>query len=272
MSLPTILALVDPAHGAATLKLAGLASGVLGAAVDAVVIKPDPRDAIPAIGEAMTGDLVAQVMASAEAAGNERAVVARALFDAQPPGENAAFVEATGREDSVIAREGRARAMTVLPCGGVRDGDTQAIGAALFETGRPTLIAPLHEAQSVGKRVAIFWKDSQEAAKAVWAAIPFLRQAEVVKVFTVGDDAVSSAALDRIVAGLHRAGVSAAEANLIGPDRSADSDQLVDAAAAMDADLIVMGAYSHSRLQELVFGGVTQDMLESLARPVLMAH
>ncbi|MEQ9123624.1 MAG: universal stress protein, partial [Alphaproteobacteria bacterium] len=50
------------------------------------------------------------------------------------------------------------------------------------------------------------------------------------------------------------------------------ASQLVDAAAAMDADLVLMGAFTHSRLRELVLGGVTQSMLEGLARPTLLAH
>ncbi len=59
---------------------------------------------------------------------------------------------------------------------------------------------------------------------------------------------------------------------MLEPDRMGAASQLVDAARAMDSDLIVMGAYSHSRLQEYVFGGVTKEMLETLARPVFMAH
>jgi len=271
MSLPVILALVDPANGAATLKLAGLASDILNAAVDAIVIKPDPRDSIPAIAEAMTGDMITQIMASTEAAGAERAVAVRALYDAAPPGKTAAFIEVVGREDFVIASEGRARALTVLPSSDTRDGDTLAIGAALFETGRPALIAPPQAVESVGKRVAIFWKDSKEAAAAVWASVPFLRQAELVKVLTVGDDAMSAASLERIGAGLLRAGVIT-EREMISPKGGIDTDLLVDAATSMDADLIVMGAYSRSRIREQIFGGVTQDMLETLARPVLMSH
>lgn len=271
MSLPVILALIDPANGAATLKLAGLASDALDAAVDAIVIKPDPRDSIPAIAEAMTGDMITQIMASAETMGTDRAAKARALFEANPPGKNAAFIETVGREDSIIAREGRTRALTVLPASNSSDGETLAIGAALLETGRPALIAPPHAVESVGKRVAIFWKDSKEAAAAVWAAAPFLRQAELVKVFTVGNDAASTAALDRIGAGLKRAGVSA-ELEAINPKSGMDVDLLAEAARSMNADLIVMGAYSRSRLREQIFGGVTQEMLETLARPVLMAH
>lgn len=271
MSLATILALVDPKHGAATLNLAALAAKALDAPIDAIVIKPDPVDSIPAIGEAMTGDLVEQFMAETERAGNELATAARSVFDAAKLGDGAAFKDVVGREGNVIAREGRAHAMTVLPCGGITSGDTAAIGSALFETGRPTLIAPLQMTSSVGTRIAIFWKDNEEAAKAVWSALPFLYQADEVRIFTVGDGLSEAESLERIVGGLARAGIQA-EGLLIDPEKGADSVLLIDAAAEMDADLIVMGAYSHNRLQELIFGGVTLDMLDGLARPVFMAH
>lgn len=269
MALASILALIDPRHGEATLKAAALVGHALGAPIDAIVIKPDPRDSIPAIGEAMTGDLVEQVMAQAEKAGAERALAARTIFDAAALDDQATFLEVVGREEAVIAREGRARALTLLPCGG--GGETQAIGAALFETGRPALIAPLHAVSSIGKRAVIFWKDSQEAARAIWEATPILRQADQVRIVTVGDDLAASQSLDRMAAGLARAGIPA-ERKLIEPGNGDDSARLIDDAAEMDADLIVMGAYSHSRLRELVFGGVTLDILDNLARPVFMAH
>lgn len=271
MSLSSILAILDPTHGAATLRLASLASEALGAPVDAIVANSDPRDAIPMVGEALSADIIAQVIDAAEAGNAERTSAVRALFDAAPPGKGATLEAMTGRLADLIAREGRTHGMTLVSCGGADPIDSETIDAALFETGRPVLIAPLQEVKSVSKRAAIFWQDTPEAAKAVWSAVPFLRNAETVKVFTVADDAVSSDALDRIGAGLRRARIDAT-VELLAPDRIGAASRLIDAASDMDSDLIVMGAYSHSRLQEYVFGGVTKMMLESLARPVFMAH
>ena len=271
MSLATVLAVFDPIHGPATLKLAELVSERLGAPVDALVINPDPREAIPMIGDAISGDIVTQVIDTAEAANQEREVVAKALFDAAPPGEAATFAAATGHESTIIAREGRAHGLTLLSCAGAAEDRGSIISAALFETGRPVLLAPLQSVETVGKRIAIFWKECPEAAKAVWASIPFLRQADEVTVFTVGDDRASETALDRIGAGLKRAGIDV-KTQMLGPKASDDSARLIDAANDMDADLIIMGAYSHSRLQEFVFGGVTREILDGLARPVFLAH
>lgn len=271
MSLSSILALIDARHGAATLKVAGLASATVGAPVNALIVKRDARDAIPMVGEGLSGDLVQQIMDSAEADANEAAAAAKAVFDKWPATAQTTLTEVTGRVGDVLANIGRVHGLSVLPCGGLDQGNTEAIDAALFRTGRPALVAPLHEVDSVGKRAAIFWNDSPEAAKAVWGAIPFLRAAETVTAFTVGDDTDVDAALQRLVAGLARAGVEA-DAVTIAPDSNGAPAQLVDAAAAMDSDLVVMGAFTHSRLRELVLGGVTQNMLESLARPTFMAH
>jgi len=271
MSLSSILALVDAAHGAATLKVAGLAGEVLAAPVDALVIKRDARDAIPMVGEGLSGDLVQQIMDSAEADANAAAAAAKAVFDNWPASANASLTEMTGRITDVLGAMGRVHALTVLPCGPVRDGVTEAIDTALFRTGRPALVAPLHEVETIGKRIAIFWNDSAEAAKAVWGAMPFLRQAEQVTVFAVDEDFDASGALDRLTSGLGRADIKADSA-VIEPDGSGASAQLIQAASDMNADLVVMGAFTHSRLRELVLGGVTQSMLEGLARPTLLAH
>lgn len=271
MSLATILAVFDPEHGPATLKLAKLAGERLAAPVDAIVINPDPHEAIPMIGDAISGEIVTHVIATAEAANQEREVVAKTVFDAAALSDNATFAAATGYESTIVSCEGRTRGLTLLSGASAAEGRSSVISAALFETGRPVLLAPLQPVETVGKRVAIFWKECPEAAKAVWAAIPFLRQADDVKIFSVGDDKPSQVALERIGAGLIRAGINV-KTEMLSPGKGADASCLIDAAGEMEADLIVMGAYSHSRLQEFIFGGVTREILDGLARPVFMAH
>ena len=271
MSRATVLAVIDPPHGPATLKLAELVGKRLDAPVDALVINPDPREAIPMIGDAINGDIVTQVIDTAEAANQEREVAAKAVFDAAPPGPGATFAAITGHESTVIAREGRTRGLTLMSCAGAAEDRGAVVSAALFETGRPVMLAPLQTVETVAKRVAIFWKDCPEAAKAVWAALPLMRVADEVKVFTVGDDKASEAALDRIGAGLKRAGIDV-KTELLAPGSGDDSARLIDGASDMDADLIVMGAYSHNRLPEFIFGGVLREVLDGLPRPVFMAH
>lgn len=267
MSSNVILALVDPANGVNTLQVAKLASSAIGAVVDGVAIKPDPMDSIPLVTEGLTGDVVQQFMDAATVAGNAAATASKAIFETGGLGPAATWVEFTGRTSNVLAREGRLRTLSVVSSGDTGD----AILTAMFDTGRPVLIAPSDEVGSVGKTVAIFWKDSAEAAKAVWEAMPFLRQANRIKAFTLGDDKESEASLQGLATSLARAGITI-ETALIDGGHDRESERLLSAAAEMDADLIVMGAFSHSRLRELVLGGVTQDILEIMDRPIFAAH
>mgnify|MGYP002628921522 CR=1 FL=1 len=268
MSLSTILAPIDKEHAAATLALANLVAAKLKAPVNALIVKRDPVDAIPMIGEGISGDIVQQIMDSAEAAAEADAAAVRKAFASWKGDSAAQLSETVGRLENAVARIGRAHGLTVISSS---DGMRSAIDAALFETGRPVLLAPLDEVKSVGDRVAIFWKSSAEAAKAVWGAMPFLRTAQKVKVFTVGDSDAELADLQQLRAGLALAGVKV-EVQAIAPNSDGDAAQLIDAAADMDADLVVMGGFTHSRLRELVLGGVTETALGNLARPTLLAH
>lgn len=272
MSLSSLIALVDRRHGAATLRTAGLAAEKLAAPLDILIVRPDPTNAIPIVGEGLSGAVVQQIMDSAAADAAADVAECQALIDAWPGKDEAQILDMTGSRRTLIAKTGRAYGLSVLPCpnGPSGDGFEGIVDAALFETGRPVLIAPLHEVQTLGDNIAIFWNDSAEAARAVWGAAPFLRNAKTVNIFTVGEGFNPESALDQIVSGLNRAGIKAIGHAI--PPKGAPEDQLIDAAAAMDADLVVMGAFTHSRLRELVLGGVTQHMLEVLARPTLMAH
>ena len=269
MPLSTIVAFVDPKHAMSTLETASFASKTLEASVDVVVVKRDPLDALPSFGESITGDLAESIIQAAEAAENAMAAETRSLFAAGPLAGRATFVEATGRDDVFIAENGRLYGLVVLPAPDLNDWEAGRIASALFETGRPTLIAPPQKPTSVGERIAIFWKSSPQAAKAVWSAMPFLRAAKTVTAFGLGSEAVAT--LEALSKALGRAGVTIETAPLQASSGDA-GDTLLVAAAEMDADLIVMGAYSHHRLKELILGGVTQHILESVGRPVFLAH
>ena len=178
MSLFSMLALVDPKHGAATSSTASLAAAKLGAPIDVLIARRDPADSIPMVGEGLSGALVDQIMTAAAADAAADAAACQTLIDAWPGNAGAKVLDLIGSRRSLIAETGRTYGMTVLPCpnspeGGGFDG---IVDAALFETGRPILIAPLQEVKSLGDKVAIFWNDSAESARAVWGAAPLLRR------------------------------------------------------------------------------------------------
>jgi nucleotide-binding universal stress UspA family protein len=149
-----------------------------------------------------------------------------------------------------------------------------SIANILVGCGRPVLIAPDGPMDSIGTNIAIAWKESAEAARAVAAAMPFLKQARSNVVLAVAEHAEDKGdrrPAERLAGALREEGL-AVEARHVVPERSSVTEALFKSAREAGSDLIVMGAYSHSRVRELVFGGFTRDVLKSCGLPVLMLH
>lgn len=141
---------------------------------------------------------------------------------------------------------------------------------------RPVLVVPYaFERRPVGQRVLVAWNASREAARAVSEALPLLKRAGQVDViaFEPGKSGAAHGAEPGadIALYLARHGVKVTVSRVEAPDVDV-GNQLLSRAFDLSADLIVMGAWGHSRLRELVLGGVTRSLLESMTVPVLMAH
>jgi len=147
--------------------------------------------------------------------------------------------------------------------------------AALFEGKAPVLVVPNKGKLSLSpERVVIGWNESAEAMAAVRASLPILQRASWVNI-TVIDPPVHS--VNRSDPGgmlsqfLSRHGVTA-EITVLGKTMPRVSDVLIRHVIDQQADMIVMGAYGHSRLREAIFGGATRDMLEEAKAPLFLAH
>ncbi len=142
-----------------------------------------------------------------------------------------------------------------------------------LHAGRPVLVVPYAgEFNTVGERVVVAWHDSREAARALADALPILRRAQQVSVlsFMHPRDAGSAPSLDGVGAWLQRHGI---EANLRREVTELDvGNALLSRACDLGADLIVMGGYGHTRVTELVVGGVTRSVLAQMTVPVLISH
>jgi len=145
-----------------------------------------------------------------------------------------------------------------------------------LSAGRPTLITPYATpATSVGQRVLVAWDGGREASRAVGDALPILARAKQVTVMTIhreaGDRIADDAATSRLADYMHSHGID------VKVDHSSIEDisigeWLLSRSADLGIDLIVMGAYAHTRLRELILGGVTRTMFRSMTVPVLMSH
>jgi nucleotide-binding universal stress UspA family protein len=144
---------------------------------------------------------------------------------------------------------------------------------SLLRTRRPVLLAPSRLQSDLTDSVMIAWDESPECWHAVSAAIPFLQLAKSVQVISVDRDASSRKASQAEVLAYLRCHGIGATAQVIEPHLRSVGDTLLAAGAEHEAGLLVMGAYSHSRLREMLLGGATRHILKNAsARPVLLAH
>jgi nucleotide-binding universal stress UspA family protein len=173
----------------------------------------------------------------------------------------------------VLGSLGRVHDLLVVgrPLAGVAAPSMSALEAGLFESGRPLLIAPPEPPDKLGQMVVIAWNGSTETARTIALGMPFLARAEDVLVLSVEDGMVAGPTGARVANNLLRNGVAARARNTRSAGRSVGQTILEEAKAA-GADLLVKGAYTNSRLRQMIFGGATSHILSTAALPVLMAH
>jgi nucleotide-binding universal stress UspA family protein len=143
--------------------------------------------------------------------------------------------------------------------------------SALFESGRPVLIAPPSAPRSLGTNVLIAWNCSTEQARTTADAMPFLRQAERITIVTVEGATVAGPSGEEMARALKVNGISA-EPITLKARKGGAGEALLSKADELGCDLIVKGAYTQSRLRQMIFGGTTRYVLANAKLPVLMAH
>jgi nucleotide-binding universal stress UspA family protein len=143
----------------------------------------------------------------------------------------------------------------------------------LFQSGGPVLLIPYtHKGPFEPKHIGIAWDGSHLAARAIRDAAPFLARAHAITIITVNATEIpAEIPAATLVAHLARRGL-VARIESMSADRADIQSTILSFAADTDLDLIVMGGYGHSRLQERILGGVTRGMLQSMTVPTLMSH
>ncbi len=288
MAIKTVLVPLDGSEtGLSVLEAAYLAGPGGAAHFDVLYASADPMDTVPLLGEGMSAAMIEDMI---EQAGNEvelREKRAHDFFDdfvkrhsiplSLAPGEgngaSASWIVEQGREDEIIARRGRFADLTIVARPG-RDSAVSvgmALNAALFETGRPVLVAPPAPPPAKARRAAVAWNGSAEASRALKAALPILESLESVRVLSLDTDKTDASGAGELKAYLAWHGIEA-DVQTPAPDGRAVGAVLLEACSDFDADLLVMGGYGHSRMRQLILGGVTRHVLEQATLPVLMAH
>ncbi len=143
---------------------------------------------------------------------------------------------------------------------------------ALFDSGRPVLLAPPTAPREIGKSIVIAWNASTESARTVALAMPFLTRAESVRVLTIEGGSVPGPGPDELATMLQRHGIAATAVSVATKTGQSVGEAILSETVALGADLLVKGAYTHSRLRQMIFGGATRHLIYNADLPVLMAN
>jgi len=289
MPIRTILVpLPDATGAAATLGTAFSLAKTFSAHVEVLHLRADPTDSISDfVGETVSPALVEEVMDAAAkraeaVAGRTRkafetavgkAKIKAAVRAAAKRDSSVSFREEMGLSDYWVESLGRINDLTVVrrPLNSSDVVASSVAESALMGTGRPVLLAPATMPRSLGTSVAIAWNGSVEASKAVASAMPFIMRAKTVTAISVVEGGGQDHNLDGLIAYLRWHGVRA-KANPVKTRGGDVGKALTGAASRAKADLLVMGAYTHSRMREMILGGVTDHVLHAAKVPVLLAH
>ena len=141
----------------------------------------------------------------------------------------------------------------------------------LFESGRPCLIAPPTPPRELGDNIVIAWNRSTETALAVAHAMPLLHQAKRVTILTVEGGSVPGPSGEQLANCLKLNGIET-QAMTVNPGKRTSGEMILDYSASVGADLLIKGAYTQSRLRQMIFGGATSHILGNATLPVFMAR
>lgn len=183
----------------------------------------------------------------------------------------AVWLEKVGSPDKVLSIWGPVSDLIIVSRPAAKGGTIahMFMSAALLESSRPVLVLPRSGRPEIGKRISIAWNQSGEAIRAVAAAMPLLRLADHVNIISCKSELGLGPKSTQLATYLRFWGVKAERVTMRGSD---DAKGLINAYEESESDLLVMGAYSRSRLRQRIFGGVTEFMLHRANIPVLMLH
>lgn len=274
MSIRSVVAFADGNDLNGVLNAAVALAARLSARLEVLHVKTNPYDMIPIGVEGMTGDVIDDIVTAAQRAIEERRNRAKAEYDrvCAPSRQSANWKEVVGRTPKMVSIASRFADLLVLGRPDDKSPDTlfDALDTAIFESGRPVVVIPSGIPSVIGNRILIAWNGSTQAAMATTAALPLLRLAGQVDIVHAGDvDREAPASELSHYLTLHGIKTQTHAVDLGSRDAGG---ALIDAAERFRSDLIVMGAYGHSRFRERILGGATRDLLKNSPWPILMMH
>ncbi len=288
MTIRSVLALVDGGSSSEQALKTAIHVGLsFDAHVEVLHVETPLNPFVPAMPDGVGAAGAAQVAGDLEADVRKRAEAAQGLFQThcidaglkiiEPDEERIAIASfawrlVSGHDNPELARRGRLVDLIVMGRPDAADGgvDSAALEAALFDTGRPVLIASGGELTLTEAPMAIAWDGSREATRSLSAALPFLKVAKRALIFSV-TDAPTDDGLENLAVYLRGHGIDS-EIFLIANQERTIAEALHHEMQSHGVGITIMGAYGHSVISEFLFGGVTRDMLKDQQLTLFMAH
>jgi nucleotide-binding universal stress UspA family protein len=254
---------------ASPLETARLWAGRFGGTVDGVALRP-------AFAEIVAPDpIVAVSVPPADWDESQFVRQARQTFDTYVSGHAGAASTFRWRggspiDDLSLGSLARVYDVTVLSRPGGKGSRMTAFEAALFDSGRTVLMAPPRPPASLGETVLIHWNGSTETARILALTLEVLKQAKRVHFVTVSGNGVPGPTARDMIGYLAAHGIEAGEKTV--EQKRGPGEAILAEAQAIGADLLIKGAYTQSRLRQMIFGGATSHVLARAELPVLFAH
>jgi nucleotide-binding universal stress UspA family protein len=268
-----VAVLTDPATVHICLDAAAVAAAAVpGGEVEAFHARLKPESMILPTEEVMTPTRRAHLVALLDKKTQEIRGAVREWVTAHQRENGPVWNEAEGNTvEAIVAARGKAADLVVLVRPAEHEGK-EALHAAIFDTGRLLLLMPPSPAaRSFGRHIAIAWKASDQATRAVTATVPWLKHAERVSLLMIDREGEPPPSPDDAVGLLDPHGIAIEPVPLTQGKESVGA-QLLREAHALGADCLVMGAYRHHRLLEMILGGVTRHMLQEADMPLFLMH
>ena len=249
--------------------------------VACLFVNRNPTDALPVAGEELTGQIATELVTAVSEANARQCAKAKETFlrmvaetgaeETLKPTKGqkvtAEFQETMGDPADRAAVAARLADMTVFAVPDI----AYDIEPTLMESRRPCLLIPANIPAEIGKRVMVAWDGGPEAARALTGALPLLEDAESVTLVTAQDRELDDLATQALESYLASHGI-AAEMKRVPLDGAAVGEVILETAAELGSDLLVMGAYGHSRIRELILGGATRFVVQNANLAVAMVH
>lgn len=267
-------------------RVAGLLAFQFRATLNGLFIRPDPRSAIPFMGEGLTADMIQDLCDAADKEGKAQAKKAFKHFSTgmeqsgirmadatkKADGANAQWRVVSGQITDHVGRRARTADLAICSKPSANLGDSQEIFHDLiYRSGRPVLMVPEESTEAPGRHIMVAWNGRAEGARAVGAALPLLWSAEKVTLLQIGEADPDRPGLEDVSEYLHDHGVTCVIHKKPADGRPV-GEQILEAAHKEKADMVIVGAYSHSRWREMILGGVTRYLVANSDLPIFMSH